>query len=58
MQGLARIKKHEEALEVCDHAIELATLTNTIEGLFLDPTKLADAYRQEEKRTWQTMTTV
>ena len=44
-KGLARIKKHEEALEVCDHAIELATLTNTIEGLFLDPTKLADAYR-------------
>ena len=44
-KGLARIKKHEEALEVCGEAIELASLTNSIEGLFLDPTKMADAYR-------------
>jgi tetratricopeptide (TPR) repeat protein len=44
-KGLARIKKHEEALEVCDEAIELASLTNNVEGLFLDPTKMADAYR-------------
>ena len=44
-KGLARIKKHEDALVVCDEAIELAGMVKEVEGLFLDPAKLADAYR-------------
>ena len=44
-KGLARIKKFEEALVVCDEAIEQVGGVSQMEGLFLNPKEMANAYR-------------